>query len=102
MGVKNISDPTVRAMGFDGVMPDGTPYYNFTALMAGKTLAPGGTTDYQSLAFLDPNRVQFTYDLEFLGQLNRPPAITSVPVVDALPASRIPTRPPRPMPIMTR
>src|SRR5208337_4929048 len=40
--------------------------------------------DYQSLEFLDPNRVQFTYDLVFLGQLNQPPYITSVPVVDAI------------------
>ena len=84
VGVKNISDPTVRAVGFDGVMPDGTPYFDFTQLMAGKTLAPGGTTDYQSLSFLDPNRSQFTYDLVFLGKLNQAPAITSVPVVDAI------------------
>ncbi len=84
VGVKNISDPTVRALEFDGVMPDGTPYYDFTSLMAGKTLAPGETTDYQSLEFLDPNRVQFTYNLVFLGQLNQPPAITSVPVVNAI------------------
>jgi RHS repeat-associated protein len=84
VGIKNISDPTVRAVGFDGVMPDGTPYFDFTKRMAGKTLAPGGTTDYQSLAFLDPNRSQFTYDLVFLGNLNQPPAITSVPVVDAV------------------
>ena len=84
VGVKNISDPTVRAVGFDGVMPDGTPYFDFTSLMAGNTLAPGGTTDYQSLEFLDPNRVQFTYDLVFLGKLNHAPAITSVPVVDAI------------------
>jgi hypothetical protein len=84
VGVKNISDPTVRAEGFDGTMPDGTPYFDFTKRMAGKTLAPGGTTDYQSLSFLDPNRTQFTYDLVFLGKLNQPPAITSVPVVDAI------------------
>jgi hypothetical protein len=84
VGVKNLSDPTVRAVGFDGVMPDGTPYFDFTRLMAGKTLAPGGTTDYQSLEFLDPNRSQFTYDLVFLGKLNQSPAFTSVPVVDAI------------------
>ena len=35
-------------------------------------------------AFLDPNRSQFTYDLVFLGKLNQAPAITSVPVVEAL------------------
>jgi hypothetical protein len=84
VGVKNISDPSVRATDFDGVLPDGTPYYNFTPQMLGKTLAPGATTDYQSLAFSDSNRVHFTYDLEFLGQLNRAPVFTSVPVVDAL------------------
>src|SRR5262249_13652487 len=34
VGVKNISDPTVRLVGYDGVMPDGTPYFNFTRFMA--------------------------------------------------------------------
>src|SRR5262249_55971937 len=84
VGVKNISDPDVRAVGFDGVMPDGTPYYDFTSRMAGTTLVPGGTTDYQSLAFADPGRSQFTYDLVFLGKLNQAPAITSIPVVEGL------------------
>ena len=52
--------------------------------MAGTTLAPGGPTEFQSLAFRNPNRVQFTYDLVFLGKLNQAPAITTVPVVEAL------------------
>ena len=84
VGVKNISDPTVRAVGFDGVMPDGTPYFDFTRLMAGKTLAPGGTTDYQSLEFLDPNRVAVHLRPRLPGQAEPAPAITSVPVVDAI------------------
>src|SRR5262249_49726101 len=33
VGVKNISDPTVRAVEFDGVLPDGTPYYDYTKRM---------------------------------------------------------------------
>ena len=102
VGVKNISDPTVRAVGFDGVMPDGTPYFDFTRLMAGKTLAPGGTTDYQSLEFLDPNRSQFTYDLVFLGKLNQPRRSRRSPSSTPSPAGPTPTRPPRPTPTATR
>jgi hypothetical protein len=84
VGVKNISDPTVHAIGYDGVLSDGTPYFDYTKRMAGTTLAPGGATEYQDLAFFDPNRTQFTYDLVFLGKLNQAPLITSVPVVDAV------------------
>jgi hypothetical protein len=84
VGVRHISDPTVKAVGYAGVMPDGTPYYDFTSRMDGKTLAPGGTTEYQDLAFLDPNRAQFTYDLVFLGGLNRPPVFTTEPGTEAI------------------
>jgi RHS repeat-associated protein len=84
VGVRNVNDPTVRVLGYDGLMPDGTPYFDFGNRMVGKTLEPGGTTSYQDLSFLDPNRVRFTYDLVFLGRLNQAPAFTSVPVVEAL------------------
>ena len=40
-------------------------------------------TGERTIAFYDPNHVQFTYDLVLLGQLNRAPSITTVPVVEA-------------------
>src|SRR5262249_33778388 len=41
-------------------------------------------TGTRSLQFFDPGKVQFTYDLVVLGQLNRPPAFTSAPKTEAL------------------
>src|SRR5258707_1177953 len=80
----HLSDPTVRVKDFDGLAPDGTPYYIFTSLVAGGTLSPSGLTGSRTLAFLNPAHVQFTYDLVFLGQLNRNPIITTTPVIEAL------------------
>lgn len=85
VGVKNISDPSVTPTNTAGVTPDGVPYYDFTSLPTGsKQLSPNAKTGTLSLAFHNPNRVHFTYDLVFLGILNRPPAITSVPNTEAL------------------
>ncbi len=84
VGVRNISDPSVRVRDADGTTPDGLPYYDFSALVAGGTLAPGGLTGRRPIAFFNPNHVQFTYELVFLGQINRAPAITTVPDVEAL------------------
>jgi RHS repeat-associated protein len=84
VGVTNISDPTIRVRDAAGLTPDGIPYYDFTSLVADGTLAPGEVSGSRSLAFYDPNRVQFTYDLVFLGKLNRAPAITTVPDVEAI------------------
>lgn len=38
----------------------------------------------RTIAFSNPNRVQFSYDLVVLGQLNRAPAFTSTPNLEAL------------------
>ena len=72
VGITNLSDPSVRVRNADGVTPDGIPYYDFTSLVAGSTLEPGAVTSERTIAFYDPSRVQFTYDLVLLGQLNRP------------------------------
>src|SRR5262249_18036719 len=84
VGVKNISDPSVRLRGFDGTTPDGVPYFDLSALVAGGTLRPGELTGARTLAFYDPSGVQFSYDLVFLGKLNRAPAISTVPDIEAL------------------
>ncbi|MBI3464943.1 MAG: Ig-like domain-containing protein [Planctomycetes bacterium] len=68
----------------DGVTPDGMPFYDFTQLVADGTLSRAGLTGSLSLAFINPNKLPFTYDLVFLGKLNHPPAFTTVPNVEAV------------------
>jgi RHS repeat-associated protein len=84
VGIKNISDPNVRVRGAAGVAPDGTPFYDFTSLVSSGRLNPGGQTGSLTVSFYNPDRRQFTYDLVFLGQLNRPPEFTSLPKTEAL------------------
>jgi RHS repeat-associated protein len=84
VGITNISDPTVRVHDPDGVTPDGIPYFDFSTLVADGVLSPTGASDPRGITFFDPNRVQFTYDLVFLGHLNQAPRVTSVPDVEAL------------------
>ncbi len=84
VGIRNISDPSVRIRDFDGVTPDGIPYYDFTGLVAGGTLFPGESSGAKSIAFFVPSRVQFTYDLMILGGVNQAPQITTVPVVEVI------------------
>ena len=84
VAVQNISDPSVRVRDAVGTTPDGVPFLDFTSLVSNGRLSPTDLTGTASLAFYNPERIQFTYDLAFLGVLNRAPAITSVPDVEAL------------------
>ena len=84
IGIAHISDPSVRLLNADGLSPDSIPYFDFTTTVINGTLNPQQSTLNRSLAFYNPNKVQFTYDLVVLGVLNRAPVITSVPVVDAV------------------
>lgn len=97
VGVTRISDPTVRVLGADGVSADGIPYYDYSPALAANPspspgaegwgegeLAPGAATLFRSLAFHNPNRVPFTYELVVLGQVNQSPYFTSVPVLEAV------------------
>ncbi len=83
VAIANLSDPRVLVRGAAGTTPDGLPYYDFSGLVTGGTLAPQGRTSLLSVAFFNPNQTQFTYDLVFLGRLNEPPRITSVPTTSA-------------------
>ncbi len=83
VGVTNLSDPDVRVLDAAATTLDGIPYYDFTGLVTGGTLNPNSSTGNLSLAFANPDRVQFRYDLVFFGLLNRAPSVTSVPVVEA-------------------
>ena len=81
VGVANISDPAVRVHDPDGVTPEGIPYFDYTPLVTDRTLQSGQMTDSQILAFHNPGRSPFTYRLVFMGKLNEPPTITTVPTI---------------------
>jgi RHS repeat-associated protein len=85
VAIGNISDPAVRVLDADGTTPDGLPYYDFSNLVTGGSLAPHGQTGFLSAKFLDPNGTRFTYDLVFFGRLNDAPTITSLPKLEAHP-----------------
>jgi RHS repeat-associated protein len=82
--INHLSDPSVRVRGADGLTPDGRPYYDFSSLVGGGKLAAGAATGSRTLSFYDPNGVPFTYDVVFVGQLNRPPVFTTTPNTEAL------------------
>jgi fibro-slime domain-containing protein/RHS repeat-associated protein len=84
VAVKNLSDPSVTVVGFDGLTPEGLPYFDYSRFVAGGTLSPGEQSDFPSISFANPNRIQFDYDLVFYSQLNTPPEITSIPDIEAL------------------
>ena len=84
VGIRNISDVTVRVRDAAGFTKDGIPYYNFSPLVSTGTLAPDGITGFVDAMFYNPNRVPFTYDLVFLAKLNEPPAFTTVPQIEAI------------------
>lgn len=84
VGIARLSDPTIHLLTPDGISSDGIPYINFTSLMPDGVLLPGQATAVRTLAFLNPQKVQFDYELVVVGQLNRAPAFTSVPVVSAV------------------
>ncbi len=84
VGVRNISDPRVSVVGADGSLADGTPYFDFTQFVTGGKLAPGQQSASPTISFHNPLRGQFDYDLVFLGKLNDPPEITTVPKIEAI------------------
>ncbi len=83
VAITNISDPKILVRDADGLTPEGNPYYDFTGLVTGGSLVPRGQSGFLSAAFYNPNQVQFTYELQFLGKLNEAPQITSLPVTNA-------------------
>ena len=70
--------------GYDGQTPDGVPYFDLSDLVDDGTLDPDEMTDWRTVSFYNPERIQFTYDLVFLGRLNEAPAITTVPDVEVI------------------
>jgi RHS repeat-associated protein len=84
VAIDKISDPTVTVVGADGLTNAGLAYYNISSLVATGALKPDETTLTKTIAFSNPNKVQFTYSLLFLGQLNTAPQFISAPDTEAL------------------
>jgi hypothetical protein len=84
VAIDHLSDPSVRVRGADGTTPDGLPYFDFSSLVSGGQLAASAITAARMIAFADPGGQPFTYDLTFLGHLNRAPEFTSTPNAEAL------------------
>ncbi|HZU34488.1 MAG TPA: putative Ig domain-containing protein, partial [Gemmataceae bacterium] len=83
--ITQLSDPTVRVSNPDGVLPDGTPYFDLSSLVPGGLLESGKTTGSRPVTFLDPNRTPFTYEVKVLSELNQLPAFTSQPNTEGIP-----------------
>jgi RHS repeat-associated protein len=82
LGITNISDSRVHVYQPDGVSSEGIPYFDFSDLSSDGVFAPGEmTAEALTLAFANPSRVPFTYDLVLVGATNRPPEFVTVPVV---------------------
>lgn len=52
--------------------------------MTGGKLSPGQLSGSPTIAFHNPSCGQFDYDLIFLGRLNDPPEITTIPKIEAI------------------
>ncbi|GEM_PF-1525877 len=84
VGIAHLSDPTVRVRNADGTTPEGMPYFDYSTVIGGNTLQPSQASNFDAISFFNPNGTQFTFDLAFLGRLNRPPVFTTDPDVEAL------------------
>jgi RHS repeat-associated protein/fimbrial isopeptide formation D2 family protein/uncharacterized repeat protein (TIGR01451 family) len=90
VGIRNISDPTVSVFEPDGLTPQGLPFFDYSKLIdtaQAVTVQNNGTLDstertaFRTITFTNPNGNRFNYDLVWFGQLNRPPLITTIPVI---------------------
>jgi hypothetical protein len=84
VAIKNISDPTVQLRDTNGVTLEGLPYYDFTDLLINGKLDFNQVTNSRSLVFLNPNQVQFTYDVVVLAVVNRNPIIQTQPELEII------------------
>jgi hypothetical protein len=84
VGVTQISDPSVTLLSPDGVTVDGVPFYDYSGALPSARLGKGMLSLPRALAFHNPGKRSFSYRLSVLGQLNRPPQITSVPKLEAI------------------
>ncbi|MFO1501304.1 MAG: putative Ig domain-containing protein [Verrucomicrobiota bacterium] len=83
LGISDISDPSIVPLSSDATSSDGEPLYNFTGALSAGVLNPEALTAYRALAFLNPNRVPFTYKPTLLVPVNQAPFFVSVPLIEA-------------------
>ena len=82
VAVRGLTDPGVAVIGVDGQSPDGDPYLDLTRFVFDAQtgqLDPGTTIDGLELAFINPDRVQFDYELVVLASPNRGPGFVGTP-----------------------
>ncbi len=84
VAVAHLSRADVIPLSPDGYLADGTPYYHVNSSEANRTLSPGESSDLVTLSFFNPSGEHFDFDLVYWGTLNTPPAITSIPTLDAV------------------
>jgi hypothetical protein len=80
VGVKNISDPSVSLINYDGITPDGIVYFDvshFAFSGQDQTFTPDEIIKGLDLQFLNPDRVQFTYEVVVLAHVNQAPQFVS-------------------------
>jgi fibro-slime domain-containing protein len=82
VGIRNISDPSVVVTGYDGMTPDGMFYFDVSHFaFSGRdyTFSPDEIIRGLDLQFLNPDHVQFTYDIVILAHINTAPTFVSTP-----------------------
>ncbi|MDY7002799.1 MAG: Ig-like domain-containing protein [Cyanobacteriota bacterium] len=72
LGISNLNHPSIRVIDADGTTPEELPYYNLT------------DTGTETVAFYNPQGLQFDYELVFLGELNIAPEFASDADVEAI------------------
>ena len=79
LGVLNLSRGDVELRNRDGISDEGIPYVEFLSASGHTELDRGENTETIHLAFHNPSRNPFTYQLVLFPQPNRPPSIVSEP-----------------------
>ncbi|MEL6111144.1 MAG: Ig-like domain-containing protein, partial [Planctomycetota bacterium] len=67
VGIKNISSARVSVLDPDGFTDQGVPYFDYTDFVDDGVLSDGDVSLERSIAFNNPERIAFTFDLVVFG-----------------------------------
>ena len=81
--LKNLSDPSIRLLDFDGFTTDTHPYVVLESVQENRIQA-GGPSALRSLRFSNPKNIPFTYEWQVLAARNRAPSIEPPAVTEAI------------------
>lgn len=81
--IREIRNANVTIRNADGTFPDGSPYFDFSGSVGDGTLAAAETSGIKAVAFADPPRAKFDFDLGVASKVNQPPMFSTVPIVSA-------------------